>query len=188
MSEQANPTKSFGKTSVDRMLWPMSTLGQRIEHALKARSMKRGHLDEELARRLNKKGRGSGYIHSLVVRGHQPGPENLKAIAAILGVSHRWLLTGEGSMEPDDQADATYDSLPGWAAAADEEIKRARIADYVIRAAGRSPVFVTPKEITPDFVFQAAMFWLQHAPEEYREAAAKAEGLRRKALEDARRK
>lgn len=174
-------TKSFSKDNVGLMLWSMSTLSERITHALDSRGMKRGHLDEELARRLGKKGRGTGYVHSVVVRGHQPRPENLKAIAAILRISHRWLLTGEGSMEPEEGSFATYDSLPGWAAAAAEETPRGRVAEYAIRAAGRSPVFVQPVEITADFVFRCATFWLEHAPEGDRKTAMREEVARAKA-------
>ena len=183
--EPAIQTRSFSKDGPGPMLWSMSSLAERITHALEARQMKRGHLDEELARRLGKKGRGTGYVHSLVVRGHQPRPENMKAIADILQVSLRWLMTGEGPMDPEDRDSfATYDSLPGWAAAAGAEVPRGRVAEYAIRAAGRSPVFVQPTEITSDFVFRCATFWLEHAPEEHRIAAMKVEAARIKADED----
>ncbi len=166
------------------MLWTMSTFAERLTHALKARNMQPVELDRALARRFQKKGSGAGYTHRLLHRDQSPRRESLEAIAEILGVADPWLLRGEGPMDRTlAQAIPTYDSLPGWVEASSGEASRGRVPEYAIRAAGRSPAFVRPAQVTADFVFQAASFWLQHAPEDDRLAAMRAEALRVKGTE-----
>lgn len=167
----------------------MASLAERLGHALKTRKKKPAELDRYLAERFTKKGSGAGYTHRVLHRDQQPGHEVMSAMADFLDVSLDWLARGQGGMDREaSAAAATYDSLTGWAEAAAIEVERGRIQGYAIRAAGRSPAFVRPAVVTPDFVFRAAMFWLQEAPEDDRRAAMDAEAKRIKAEEDARRK
>ncbi len=180
---------SFGITGVGPMpSWHMATLAERVEHALLTRGMKARDLDLALAARLGKKPTSaSGYVHRVLKRGQQPGADVLAAMAEILSVSERWLLAGLGSMDRDGRETPTYDSLPGWAESAEAEIEKGRAHPYAIHAAGRSPAAVHPVKVTPDFVYQAAVFWLSYAPDEERAAAMKVEAQRIKAAEDKRR-
>lgn len=179
------PPGSFGNLPAVEMLAAMATLGERVAHALRHRGVKPTALDQFLAERFGKKGKGHGYSHRILHRGQQPAADVCAAIAEFLGITERWLLTGEGPMERGAHDVPTYDSLTGWAAAAEAEAKAGRVVPYAIRAAGRSPAFVRPETVTPDFVFRCAMFWLEHSPEPDREAAMKAEVQRLKS-EDAR--
>jgi hypothetical protein len=170
----------------------MADLAERLAHALKVRGRKATHIDAYLAERFQKKGAGekgagTGYVHRVLKKGQQPGPDELAAICDFLEIRIDWLVRGTGPMDrgrgPEDVA--TYDSIAGWAAAADQELQRGRVVQYAIRAAGRSPISVRPEVITPDFVFRAAMFWLESAPESERMAAMKTEAQRLQAEEDA---
>jgi hypothetical protein len=162
----------------------MARLGERVGVALKARGKKDADLDLYLAGRLKKMGKGTGYTHRVIKRGQQPGADHLEAIADFLDVSLEWLVRGQGGMDRQAGTTATYDSLTGWSEAAATEETRGRVAAYVIRAAGRSPIFVSPREMSPDFVFRAAMFWLAEAPDTQRRAAMDAEMRRAEAEED----
>lgn len=164
----------------------MASLGERVEHALKTRGKKAAHLDKYLAVRFGKKGDGAGYVHRILKKGLQPGPDELAAIADFLGISLEWLVRGQGGMDREGTPTATYDSLEGWADAAAEEAEAGRVQPYAIRAAGRSPAMVRPVRVDAEFVFKCAMFWLGAAPEEERRGAAEAEARRIKADEDAR--
>jgi len=167
----------------------MASLADRLGHALKTRKKKPAHLDAYLAKRFDKRGTGTGYTHRVLKKGQLPSPEVLAAMADYLDISFDWLTRGQGSMDREAGAAApTYDSLTGWAEAAAIETEKGRVQAYAIRAAGRSPAFVTPDMVTPDFVFRAASFWLAEAPEEVRKAALDAEAKRLKAEEDAKRR
>jgi hypothetical protein len=162
----------------------MASLGERLAHALKTRGKKPAHLDRYLAERFGKQGTGTGYTHRVLKKNQRPNSDIASAIADFLEISEKWLLSGQGGMDPGAGATPTYDSLTGWAESAAEEQRRGRVQAYAIRAAGRSPAFVRPVQITADFVFRAAMFWLENAPEPDREAAIAAEAARLKAAED----
>jgi hypothetical protein len=178
----------FGKTLGVDMLAVMATFAERVAHALKTRGMRARGLELMLNRRFGKRDTTAGYVHRILKKNLQPPPEVVAAIAEDLKVSERWLLSGKGSMDRDLSETPTYDSLAGWAEAAEVETARGRVQGYAIRAAGRSPAFVQPEQITPDFVFRAAMFWLEAAPEAQRTAAMDAEARRIKDAEDARRR
>ena len=177
---------SFRKLAAVEWLASMAPFSERVAHALVTRKKKPTDLDRYLAERFQKKGSGTGYTHRLLKRDQKPSPEVLTAIADFLDVSLVWLAQGQGPMGREEhQPTATYDSLTGWAEAAAAEVERGRVQAYAIRAAGRSPTFVRPAAVTPDFVFRAAMFWLSEAPEDDRRAALEAEARRIKAEEDA---
>lgn len=144
---------------------PQPALGARVTEVLTVRGMLPSHLDRAVAKIAGKtaKTAGTSLTAEVTREGRNPRADTLLMIAEALNVSPCWLLTGDGAMSRESQAIATYESLPGWPEAANEERKRERLAPWFIRAAGRSPVMVTPREVTPDLVFQVASFWLATA-------------------------
>lgn len=181
---------SVNKLAPVEWLASVATLAERLDHALRARERSPADLDRYLAERFQKKGVGSrvtagtGYAHRVLHRDQEPKVRHLEAICDFLGISMDWLVRGQGPMDREAGGARTYESLPGWAAAAAVELERARVQGYAIRAAGRSPVFVEPEAVTPDFVFRKASDWLAEAPEKTRVAAMEQEAKRIKAAED----
>lgn len=170
-----NHAESFANKLVMGMIGPMSTLSERVRHAKAARGMTDMTIDKGVAAVLGRKPRGLNALTADVIAGkRKPTADVLEAMASFLRIDPGWLLAGRGGMDPESSATATYDSVPGWEEAARAELKRDRVRAYVIRAAGRSPVLVTPREVTPELVFQVATLWLSTATDAAREEAAKA--------------
>ncbi len=161
------------------MLARVTTLGDRVAHALAVRGMKPAHVDAAVAIALRRSPKALNALTSDVIKGtRKPTSDVLAALAVALDVSSGWLLDESGAMDRVGETAPTFDSLPGWGLAAQAEIERDRVRPYVIRAAGRAPASVRPAHVTPDFVFSVAMLWLEYAPEAERRAAAEADATR----------
>lgn len=141
-----------------------TTLGERTKRARESLGMSLIQVDKQTALAL---GRKSNSLYNLIAdvegAGRQPTADVLAAMAQVLGVSPGWLLAGVGPMKASGAAGPTYGELAGWTAAAAVEERRDRVRAYAIRAAGRCPVLVTPREVSAELVYGVASLWLATA-------------------------
>lgn len=106
----------------------MQGFGQRVTETLRLRDWQQ----EDLRRRM----RVDKATVSRWCSGNPPGTDRLVQLAAVLGVSVHWLLTGKGERHPD--ADHATDAL--------EKIRQ--IADAALR--GDAPVAESPAALVAD--------------------------------------
>lgn len=84
----------------------MRTFADRLKHALAVRGMSQNKLEQAA-------GLSKGHVNRLVHgKGARTAPETLIALARELKISHEWLSTGAGTMEPDGAADTTPPTPP----------------------------------------------------------------------------
>jgi hypothetical protein len=109
------------------------------------------------------------------LNGGSVGVTLARAIAKKLGILFDELVTGIRIPRANGEKTPRYEDEPGWSEAATQILERQSFPRYAVAAVGRMPVWVRPKHVTLELVYDLVNVWMRHASLDERLAAEEME-------------